>query len=125
MQKHIYQNRSKKSDSPKPPGSWGFGLHTPQRGLRPQAPDAFGMNPPSQLAIGCHCLTFLKSSLTVEARSRLSPQYNRNFEYKIDHISKTKNRINLKIGSAFVSEHCTAFGTKEIDIFGLLSSSKE
>ena len=38
-----------------------------------------------------------------------SPYFTKNFEYKIDHISKTKNRKNLKISSAFVSEHCAIF----------------
>ena len=34
----------------KPPGSWGF---------RPQTPDTFGVNPPSQMVIGCYWLAFL------------------------------------------------------------------
>ena len=49
-------------------------------------------------------------------------EFTRNFEYKIDHISKTKNLKNLKFGSAFV---CASFGTKKVvDIFGRLLRSK-
>ena len=39
---------------PKPPGLWGLGLTPP-----PQTPDAFGLNPPSQLVIEYHLLAFL------------------------------------------------------------------
>ena len=46
--------------------------------------------------------------------SRLSPQFTRNSEYKIDHISKTINRKYLKLGYVLVSEHFTSFGTKNI-----------
>ena len=35
----------------------------------------------------------------------VSPEFTKNFEYKIDHISKTK--------IAYVSEHCASFGTKK------------
>ena len=34
---------------PKPPVCGIFIPHTPHLGFRPQAPDAFGINPPSQL----------------------------------------------------------------------------
>ena len=37
-----------------------FAPNTPHRELRPQAPDFFVLNPPSQLVIGCHRLAFLK-----------------------------------------------------------------
>ena len=40
-------------------------------------------------------------SQIVEAHSRLSLQFNRNYEYKIEHISNTKNRKDLKLISAF------------------------
>ena len=35
-------------------------LHTSHRGLHPQALVAIGLNPPSQLVIGYHWLSFLK-----------------------------------------------------------------
>ena len=38
---------------------WGFIPHIPHWGLRPQAPDAFGLNPPTQLVLGYHWLAFL------------------------------------------------------------------
>ena len=37
-------------------------------------------------------------------------QFSKNFEYKIDHISKNENQ---KIDFLFVSEHCASFGTKK------------
>ena len=37
-------------------------------------------------------------------------QFIRNFEYKIDHISKTKNRKTVKISAKLVSEHCASSG---------------
>ena len=39
-----------------------------------------------------------------------SPQFTTNFEYKIDHISKTKNRKIVKLSAKSVSEHGTSFG---------------
>ena len=46
--KKMHQNRSKKNML---------------GGLRPQAPDAFGLNPPGQLVIGYHWLAFLNQVL--------------------------------------------------------------
>ena len=37
----------------------GHGPHTPHRGVRPLATDAFGLNPPSQLVIGNRWVAFL------------------------------------------------------------------
>ena len=51
-----------------------------------KAPDAFGLNHPSQLVIGYHWLAFLN-----QVRKYLSPQFTTHVEYKIDHISKTRN----------------------------------
>ena len=48
---------------------------------------------------------------------RISPQFIRNAEYEVYHISKTTNRKYLKLGSALVSEHFTSFGTKNIGHF--------
>ena len=72
-------------------------------GLSPQAPDAFGLNLPSQLVIGYHWLAFPDHSLTVED-SRPNTL----------GIFSTKSTIfkKRKICSAFVLEHCESFGTK-------------
>ena len=71
--------------------------YTLQRGLCPQVPDAFGLNPPSQLVIGYyHWLTFLnlvQNSLRVLSNS----EFTTNIECIIDHISKTKNRNHCQI----------------------------
>ena len=66
------------------------------RGFRPQSPDAFELNPHSQLDLGYHWFS------------------------GIDHISKTKNRTKKNLlTKKSVSGHCSSF---EIffDIFGLL-----
>ena len=68
----------------------GFTQHTFHKGLRPQAPDSFGLNSLRQLVIRYHWLAFL-SQVCKESKtssSNLGPQFNKNFEYKIDHISK-------------------------------------
>ena len=44
-----------------------------------------------------------------------SPEFSKNFEYKIIHIPKTRNRKNREIDFVSVSEHCTYFGT---NVFG-------
>ena len=49
--------------------------------------------------------------ILLNLHSRLSLQFTRNFEYKIDHIWKTNNCKKLNFSSVFVSEHCTTFGT--------------
>ena len=61
----------------------------------------------------------------LRGRTLEGPQFTRNFEYKIDHFSKTKYRKNRKFGSAFVSEYCASYGTKKIDIFCWLSRLKD
>ena len=76
-----------------------MGGFAPHRRLRPQAPDAFGLNPFSQLVIGYHWYIYY-----------LGPQFTTNVEYKIDHISKTKNCKIVKFSAKFVSEHCASFG---------------
>ena len=53
MQNKFHKNRSIKNLGKK------VKKNPVLRGLGPQAPDAFGLNPPSQLAIGYHWLTFL------------------------------------------------------------------
>ena len=35
------------------------------------------------------------------------------FEYKIDHISETKDRKIVKLSAKFISEHCATFWTKK------------
>ena len=60
------------------------------KGLRPQAPDAFGLNTPNQLVIGYHWLAFLN-------QARKNPQFTTIIEYKIDHISKTKYRTKKNL----------------------------
>ena len=54
------------------------------KNIRPQASAVFGLHPPSQLVIGYHWLAFLS-----QVR-----KCSKNFWYKIDHISHTKNRKN-------------------------------
>ena len=44
---------------------------------------------------------------------RPSPKFTTNVEYKIYHISKTKNHKIVKLSARSVSEHCTYFGTKK------------
>ena len=56
----------------------GYALHTP-------ASYIIGLYPLSQLVIGYHWLFFENS-----------PQFTKNFEYKIDHISNTKNRFCIR-----------------------------
>ena len=56
---------------------------TPHQGLHRHAPDAFGLNPPSQLDIEYHWLSFLGNA-----------KFPKNFEYKIDHFSINKYRKN-------------------------------
>ena len=76
------------------------GLRFPHpKSKRPQAPDTFGLNPSSQMVTRYHWLSFRNQVLTT------------NFEYKIDHISKTKNHKIVKLSAKFVSEHCAFFGT--------------
>ena len=70
-----------------PPGSCGVWFLLPHMGLRPQAPDVFGLKPPSQLVIGYHWLAFLNQI----RKNVLRAQFTSNVVYKIDHISKTKN----------------------------------
>ena len=41
------------------------------------------------------------------------------FEYKIDHISKTKSRKIVRISAESVSEHCASSGTKKRPFFTL------
>ena len=43
----------------------------------------------------------------------ISPQFTTKFEYKIGHISETKNRIIGKIGAKSVSEHNTSSRTEK------------
>ena len=63
-----YRFKSTQFKPPPPP---------PHRRLCHQAPNGFGLNPPSQLVIEYQRLAFLNH-----------PQFARNFEYNIDHISK-------------------------------------
>ena len=69
-------------------------------GLFPQAPDAFGFNPPSQLVLGYHWLAFLN-----QIHKNLSSPRNLKFCY-------TNFFFNLKIVFAYVLEHCAFFGLK-------------
>ena len=71
-----------------PPVRGRLGPAHPPPGAPSQAPDAFGCNPPSQLVIMNHWLAFLN-----QVRINLSPRFNLNVAYKIDHFSKNKNRI--------------------------------
>ena len=76
----------KKSSSPAPPKLpvfvEGFAPHTPRRRLLPPAPDAFGLDPPSQLVLEYHWLAFLnqvhKNQVPISMLTTV--------EYKIDHI---------------------------------------
>ena len=111
MQKKIHQNQIKKmmlggSASLSPPV---------RRGLHSQAPDAFRLNPRRQLVIGYYWLAFL-NQVGKDSQSSKS-QFSKNFQYKINHIPKTKNYKNLKIKFAFVSEHCASFGGKKCGHF--------
>ena len=56
---------------------------------RAQISNAFGLNPPSQLVIGYHWLTFLN-----QVRKNF---LFKNFEFIISHICKTKNRKYRKM----------------------------
>ena len=92
----TYMNSEKKIISGglrllKPTGKRGGGDEAPHQRLHLQAPDTFGLNPPSHLVIGYHWLAFLN-----QVCKRRSPQFTRNFVYKIDHISKTKNHTLSK-----------------------------
>ena len=57
-------------------------------------------------------------SQTVEDTVVSSPEFTMNFDYKINHISKTKNHKNWKFGSAFVSERSAFLGIIFVDNFG-------
>ena len=96
------------SASLKPPGSWGTWpttLPTGGSAVRTQAPDTFGLNSPSQLVFWYHWLAFLNQI----CKNQKSSQFTTNVEYKIDHISKTKNRNKKKImNSKTISEHCAS-----------------
>ena len=88
-------------------------LNTPLRGVfdlqtpRPQAPDAFGLNIPSQLVFGHHWLAFHNQ---VRKNLQVPDKVTTNVEYKIYHISKSNNRIKRNSREKiFVSEHCTSF----------------
>ena len=79
-----------------------------------QAPDAFrliDLNPPRQLVI------ISETGLQSRRHSRPSPQFSRNFEYKIYHISTTENHKNLKINVVNISEHCAIFWSKKMVTF--------
>ena len=67
------------------------------------------LNLPSDLVIVYHWLAFL----TVEYKTT-------NNEYKINHISKTKNRKIVKLNTKSVSEHCTFFGIMKKKLGGTL-----
>ena len=86
---------------PKPP-------HTLYRGLRLQALDPFGLNPPSQLVMGYRWLGFLNQV----RKNYLKSKFTTNFEYKIDRISKIENRKIVRISAKSVSEHCVSNETK-------------
>ena len=82
----------------------------------PQAPDAFGLHTPtSQLVIVYHWLVFLNQVLKQTKYSRLSHQFPRNFEYKINHISQ-KHKIT-KIWIEIQEHNCWC-----IDVWYLLLS---
>ena len=73
-------------------GSWGvggFAPHTPHRRLRPQALDAFGLNPHSQLVAGFHWLAFLN-----QVRKNLS-NFFKNFSTKSIICQKVKIEKNV------------------------------
>ena len=69
------------------------------RGFRPQAPDAFRLNPPSQLVICYHCLEFL-NQVRKESKTQSS-------KFPIHQESTISE--NLKIYVASVSEHYASF----------------
>ena len=74
--KFRIKNLSERLHLPKPRFVGGFDPHIPHRGLHLQAPDAFGLNPPSQLVLGYHWLVFLnqvnKESQTQSSTSPIS-----------------------------------------------------
>ena len=78
------------------------------RGLRPQAPDTFGLNPPSQLVLGVSLVCVSESGSRVQ--KSLPSSLLTTVEYKIDHISKTKNRTKKNSRTQISdSEHCAFF----------------
>ena len=56
-------------------------------GALPPVPDAFGLNPPSQLVIGHYWLSFLNQ---VHKISSQFSHFSKNIEYKIEDFSKNK-----------------------------------
>ena len=52
-------------------------------GLRPQASDAFGLNPPSQLVIGYHWLTFLNQGKILPSPKSLKWKF---YQMKISQL---------------------------------------
>ena len=64
------------------------------------------------------CFESVSQRVTGSRQSSLI--HEKKFKYKIGHVSKTKNRKNLKIGSALVLEHYAFSWYKFfLDIFGL------
>ena len=62
----------------------GLAPYASHRGLRPQSPDAFGLNPPSQLDLGYHWLAFLN-------------QVRRNLFQVPSSLLNTKSTISKKL----------------------------
>ena len=86
--------------------------------LRPPKPLAcvkggsgcFWIESPKSTGYRVSLLSVSESGSQSRRHSRLSPQFTRNFEYKINHISKTKNHKTIKICVKSVSERCTSSG---------------
>ena len=89
---------------------WGHCPHTsslpPCPAFHPQDPYAFGLNSSGQLIIEHHWLAFLNQLL------RFKNLFTTNVEYKIYHISTTKNCKNRKTDFSLVPEHCATFWIK-------------
>ena len=94
-----------------PACSWWAWFLTPPTGAPAQAPFFVLLNPPSLLVIGDHWLAFL-----CQVCKAFKFPFSSNFEYKIDHISKTKSI------QKFVPEHCTSSGTTFF--FAIFQNSK-
>ena len=61
------------------------------RGLRPQAPDAFGLNSPSQLVIGYHWLSLLnRENRQILKNIKLRKHYLHTFQNIVHLLGQTK-----------------------------------
>ena len=83
----------------------------------PPGPGCFWIESPQPTSYRISLVSVSESGYQTVEDSCLSLHFTRNFEYKIDHISKTKNQKNLKFHSAFVSEHAHLLGQFVFNIF--------